>query len=147
MVTKLRACKRKGLSVGDCTFGFFADGDSQGRIPMLRGPRHMPGVGPPQHPFIHPLYFQYFPPPSCLNPSLILPFSLFSPFSFLPIYLSLFTFFLFAPFFPFLLITSMEHKKAPRGSAGPPEARGPRHVPFVPLWGSGTGLFHKLRLL
>ena len=26
MVTKLRARKRKGLSVGDCTFGFFAYG-------------------------------------------------------------------------------------------------------------------------
>ena len=79
----------------------------------------MPGAGPPPPPpppFIH-------LPTSCI---FILSFSLLALsrhfYCFLPI------------FFLFLLSTSIEHKKAPRGPAGPPEARGPMHVPFVPLW-------------
>jgi hypothetical protein len=85
------------------------------------GPLHLPT-------FIHlpTSYISLLLLPSYLFPHL--------PFSFFLSYLS-------PPPFPFLFLfsTSIEHKKDSRGLAGPPEARGPRHVPFVPLLGSGTG--------
>ena len=33
---------------------------------------------------------------------------------------------------------------AKRGPAGPPEARGPKHMPFVPFGESGTGCVRQL---
>ena len=109
----------------------------QGWIPMLRGPRHMPGAGPLRL-FANPFPLAFFPPSLFLT---LTPISL-SPFVriFISSPLPIFHFLFFSFFFQYL-------NALPEGPAGPPEARGPRHVPFVPLWGSGTVFSGSLALL
>ena len=70
----------------------------------------------------------------CSNPSLLFPSHSLFEFSFLYLF-QFFFFFPPSPFFPFL---SQYLNAPPGGPAWPPEARDPRHVPLVPLWGSGT---------
>merc|ERR1719431_407063 len=99
----------------------------QGRIPIMRGPRHIPGAGPLPL-YASPLPPTFFPPYHFTTQ----PLSSISLSLFVRIFNSSFLLiFLFFPFFSFFLHYFF--------FAGPPEARGPRHVPFVPLWGSGTG--------
>ena len=104
----------------------------QGRIPMLRGPRHMPGAGPLPF-YASPLPPTFFPP--SLFPTQ--PLSSISLSLFVQIFISsLLPIFLFFSFFSFFF----QYLNAPpEGPAGPPETRGPRHVLFMPLRGSGTG--------
>ena len=106
----------------------------QGRIPMLRGPRHISGAGP------LPLFCQS--PPSIFLSSFS--FSAPTPLFCYPLTLcSNFYFFIFSSFSSFSPLppsspSFFQYLNAPPGGpAGPPEW-GPRHVPFVPLRGSGT---------
>ena len=78
------------------------------------------------------LHCSSFPPSFCPNPYLSFPSHSFFKFSFL----FFFQFFFFPSSSP---LFSKYLNVPPEGPAGPPEERGPRHVPFVPLWGSGTG--------
>ena len=77
-------------------------------------------------------------PPIFYPPSLFLTLTPISLSLFVQIFISsLLPIFLFFPFFSFFF----QYLNAPpEGPAGPPEARGPRHVPFVSLWGSGTAV-------
>ena len=162
----------------------------QGRIPMLRGLRHMLGARPPkpprpQQPLIHPTlnrfyhfwffrviayflrtikktkkhtlltsllcsqillmtYYFLLPLHHAPSPLFLLPFFPFPCFHLF--FLSIFSLFLFFSLFfssfsvfPFPSSKNLRRlMRAPWG-ARPPEARGLRPVPFVPLRGSGTG--------
>ena len=109
-----------------------------GPDPHVAGPKAHARCGAPStSPLssIYPLVISLsLPSPFLPHPISSIASYLFSFFIFLFFQFSLF---FVCPFFLFLLSTSIEHK-VPRGPAGPPEVRGPRHVPFLPLWGSGT---------
>ena len=96
-------------------------------------PRHMPDKGPPQLLAVIPT-----PPCSCPSTHFIYLFftSPFLPhlFQCLPLFFSSFSYLNYC-----LLLLSIVFKclnRPQEGSRGRPEAQGPRHVPFVPLWGS-----------
>ena len=124
--------------------------DNQGRIPMLRGLRHTLGARPPcpQQPNFLTLKFKENKKTIILNfycnlsyifPLISEDLSFLIP-SFLPPFPSLFfsLFFLHSLFSLSLLWKPHKVSEGPWG-ARPPEARGLRPVPFVPLRGSGTG--------
>ena len=114
----------------------------QGWISMLRGPRHMPGVRPPQPPLLSTHYiFQVSLPLlgstcllHCLSPSL-----------FLPISLSLFNFLLICPILSFSFNYLIEYKEAPRGPVGPLKASN-RSIEKLPKWSMYGFLWQKSSL-
>ena len=93
-----------------------------GPDPHVAGPKAHARCGAPPL-FVSPL-LSFFSPPATFCPNTSLPFPSYSLFKF-----SFFPSSSFVPIFPPFPV---------------PKARGPRHVPFVPLWGSGTVILAEL---
>ena len=101
---------------------------------MLWGPRHMPDARPPRHG-----HYSLFNAASFLFDPLFLFLSSLPPSLSCSLLQFSFLFHFLLPSSFSLLSLFLIFKYTSRGPAGPLDARGPRHVPFMPLKGSGTG--------